>query len=95
MAGGNNAAYEQRQQDYVTQGIANFDPDAITLQAYQKLPVDQAALDTMLSHVNAHEVVDFDLVAGAHYVPGQRQIRINNSTGCLYHTFLAALRRVV
>lgn len=61
-AAGNNAAYEQRQLDYRTTALSNFDPDAITIQAYQGLPVDQAALDTMLSHVNAHEVVDFDLV---------------------------------
>lgn len=58
----NDTAYVQRQQAYITQGIANFNTNAICLQAYAGVPVNQATLDTMFAHFANHEVNDFGIV---------------------------------
>lgn len=58
----NNAAYEQRRTDYITNALNNFDNDALTLQAYQGVPLDSAALHDLVSGLPTRGTVDFDLV---------------------------------
>ncbi|MFN8286102.1 MAG: T9SS type A sorting domain-containing protein [Chitinophagales bacterium] len=58
----NDTAYVQRQQAYITQGLANFNTNAIVLQAYAGVPVNQPTLDTMFVHFANHEVNDFGIV---------------------------------
>jgi hypothetical protein len=58
----NDAAYLQRQADYRTTALSNFGPDAITIQAYQGVPVDSAALHNLLNGLQTNETADFAMV---------------------------------
>ncbi len=58
----NNAAYEQRRTNYIATALANFDNDAITIQAYQSVPVDSSELNSLLAGIPTGEVADFAIV---------------------------------
>jgi len=58
----NSAAYEQRRTDYINTALTNFNGDAITLQAYQHVPVDTGALNSLLAALKANETADFAIV---------------------------------
>lgn len=58
----NNAIYEQRRQAYIDTALANFGSDGITLQAYRGVPVDSAALYSLLNGIAANETSDFAIV---------------------------------
>lgn len=58
----NNPAYQQRQADYVTAGLANFNSSALTLQAYAGVPLDSATLTVLLTNISANVTSDFDIV---------------------------------
>ncbi len=57
-----NADYEQRRTDYISVALANFNADAITLQAYQGVPIDAAALNTLLAGIASGTTSDFGIV---------------------------------
>ena len=57
-----NNAYEQRRTDYINTALTNFDDDAITLQAYQGVPLDSAALHSLLNDISTGVTSDFDIV---------------------------------
>ena len=59
---GNSAQYESRRNNYITNALANFGPDVITLQAYQGLPVDGPALTALCNGIPTSVTPDFDLV---------------------------------
>ena len=59
---GNNAVYEQRRLDYITAALNNFVPDAITLQAYNGVPLDTGALNSLLRGISTGVTSDFDIV---------------------------------
>ncbi|MDZ4846333.1 MAG: T9SS type A sorting domain-containing protein [Chitinophagales bacterium] len=59
---GNDPAYEQRRTDYTNTALANFGGDAITLQAYQGVPLDSAVLNDMLAGIAAGTTSDFTIV---------------------------------
>lgn len=59
---GNNAAYVQRQTDYRATSLTNFDGDAITIQAYEGLPVDTNVLNSLLANLPNKGTADFDVV---------------------------------
>lgn len=58
----NNAIYEQRRTDYINNALTNFDRDAITIQAYEGLPLDTAALNDLINNLPIKSTVDFDIV---------------------------------
>ena len=58
----NNPDYEQRRTAYVDTALANFSGDAITLQAYQGLPVDQSELNNLLNSIPTKSTADFGIV---------------------------------
>jgi hypothetical protein len=58
----NNAAYEQRRTDYINTALNNFSPDAITIQAYMNVPVDQTVLSAVLNGLKTRSTSDFDIV---------------------------------
>ena len=62
IAYGNNPLYEQRKADYINVALANFSPDAITIQAFQGVALDSAALHSMLSGIATGVTSDFDIV---------------------------------
>ncbi|MCW5909009.1 MAG: T9SS type A sorting domain-containing protein [Chitinophagales bacterium] len=58
----NNATYEQRRTDYINTALSNFAPDAITIQAYEGVPVDVTSLNALISIIPTKSTVDFDIV---------------------------------
>jgi hypothetical protein len=59
---GNPADYEQRREAFIESALANFNGDAITLQAYKGLPVDQNAINQLLSGIPTNAEADFRMV---------------------------------
>lgn len=59
---GNNAAFEQRRTDYISTALANLNGDAITIQAYQGLPVDTTVLNNLIVNLPNKGTADFDVV---------------------------------
>lgn len=57
-----NAAYDQRVQDYIDISLANGGEHTLVLQAFRGLPLDTAALDTILNRVPTRETADFDII---------------------------------
>jgi len=57
-----NATYEQRRTDYINNALTNFSNDAITIQAYMNVPVNQTALTTLINGLPTRSTVDFDIV---------------------------------
>ena len=58
----NNPVYEQRRTDYINNALANFNNNAITIQAYMGVPVDSVRLHDVLAGIPTDGTVDFDLV---------------------------------
>ncbi len=58
----NNAIYEQRRTAYIDTALANFGDDGITLQAYRHVPVDSAAMYSLLAGLQARTTADFAIV---------------------------------
>ena len=58
----NDTTYVQRQAAYRATALANFSGDAITIQAYEGLPVDLTALNALVSTLPTKSTVDFDIV---------------------------------
>lgn len=57
-----NPQFEQRRQQYIDSALANFNDNAITVQAYLGLPVDPTALNNALANSVSSSVSDFDIV---------------------------------
>jgi len=57
-----NAAYELRRTAYINTALNNFTPDAITIQAYMKVPVDQTVLSAVVNGLKTRSTADFDIV---------------------------------
>lgn len=60
--GQNSVAYEQRRTAYINTALTNFDGDAITIQAYQGVPVDVSSIQALTSTITTKGTVDFDIV---------------------------------
>lgn len=58
----NDTTYTQRQAAYRATALANFNGDAVTIQAYEGVPVDQTALNALISTLPTKSTVDFDIV---------------------------------
>jgi hypothetical protein len=58
----NDTTYTQRQQAYIDTALAHFSPDAITLQAYRGVPVDQPTLNNILVNLPTNGTADFSIV---------------------------------
>lgn len=58
----NSPAYEQRRADYINTALSNFSGDAITIQAYQGVPVDIPSLQALTATITTKSTVDFDIV---------------------------------
>ncbi len=56
------ADYEARREAFIQTALNNFNGDAITLQAYKGLPVDQPTLTNLLADVQTNTVADFGIV---------------------------------
>ncbi|MDX2002084.1 MAG: T9SS type A sorting domain-containing protein [Chitinophagales bacterium] len=54
--------YDQRKEAYIDTALVYFDKDALPLQAYRGLPLDQTALMNIVNNVPTRGTVDFDLV---------------------------------
>ncbi len=61
-ASANDTAYVQRQADYRASALANFGGDAITIQAYEGVPVDTNELNYVLGILPTKETADFYVV---------------------------------
>jgi Secretion system C-terminal sorting domain len=59
---GNNIVYEQRRQNYIDTSLAHFYGNAITIQAYEGIPVDSATLYSTLANISSGLTSDFDIV---------------------------------
>ncbi len=57
-----NPAFEARRLAYNNAALAQFNSNAICVQAYEGLPVDQAALNNIVSTITTNNVVDFSIV---------------------------------
>lgn len=58
----NNPDYEARRAAYIDNALANFNPDALTIQAYKGVPLDPTALNTLVNNVATNSTSDFDIV---------------------------------
>jgi hypothetical protein len=58
----NSVAYEQRRTAYINTALSNFNGDAITIQAYQGVPVNLPSLYALTSTITTKSTVDFDIV---------------------------------
>lgn len=58
----NNPDYEARSEAYIENAISSNDLDAITIQAYRNVPVNQQSLNSILSTIPTKSTVDFDIV---------------------------------
>ncbi len=74
----NNAAYEQRRTDYIATSLNNFNSHTPLLQAYNNVPLDQAALNDMIGLIGVKSTLDFDIV---------KMIRIMYLTNGAYDNF--------
>lgn len=54
--------FEDRRQQYIDSALTNFDRDAITIQAYEGVTVDQTELDDIYSELTTGETADFRIV---------------------------------
>lgn len=54
--------FEDRRQQYNDNALANFDPDAITIQAYEGVTVDQPSLDNIINSMTINGNIDFSIV---------------------------------
>lgn len=59
---GNPPAYEQRREAFIQTALANYNGDAITLQAYKGLPVDLNEVNLQLDQIQTSPEADFRLV---------------------------------
>ena len=57
----NNPVYEARRLAYINTALTNFNGDAITLQAYNHVPLDSATLYSLLHGISTGETSDFDI----------------------------------
>jgi hypothetical protein len=58
----NYPSYVQRQTDYRSTALANFGDDAITIQAYEGLPLDTPTLTSFLNGISTGSTSDFEIV---------------------------------
>lgn len=58
----NDSIYEARRTAYINNCLSNFSTFDITLQAYKGIPVNSAALDTMLAQLPTDGTADFEIV---------------------------------
>jgi hypothetical protein len=58
----NNPDYEARRTAYIAKALQNLNNDALTIQAYAGVPVDQSLLVPMLDRLRINMDVDFDIV---------------------------------
>ncbi|MDB5227754.1 MAG: hypothetical protein JWN78_1947 [Bacteroidota bacterium] len=58
----NNPIYEARKNAYIDNALANFNGDAITIQAYKGVPVDSVALANQVYDVTINTTADFGIV---------------------------------
>lgn len=54
--------FEDRRQTYNANALANFDADAITIQAYEGVPVNQTALNNIYNVMTTRSTIDFAIV---------------------------------
>lgn len=54
--------YDLRKEDYMANSLTNFSNEAIVIQAYKGLPVDQASLDYIINRIYNSGEFDFNLV---------------------------------
>lgn len=59
---GNNPAYQQRVNTYITNALTNFNENALVLQAYENLPLDTPSLTYELNGILANTTSDFTIV---------------------------------
>ncbi len=57
-----NPAYTQRVNTYITNALANFNQNALPIQAYEGVPLDTASLNSTLSSIAAGLTSDFNIV---------------------------------
>lgn len=55
-------AYQNRQDEYRQEALANFRSTAIPIQAYMKQPVDQATINDIFARITTNGEFDFNLV---------------------------------
>ncbi|MEX0811306.1 MAG: T9SS type A sorting domain-containing protein [Chitinophagales bacterium] len=60
--GQNPPDYEQRRDTYIDTALANFDPNAITLQAYRGETIDQSTLNNTYGIMHTKSTIDFNIV---------------------------------
>jgi hypothetical protein len=58
----NDTLYEQRRADYISTSLANFNDDALVLQAYQNVPLNLTQLNINLGLIKTRSTSDFELV---------------------------------
>jgi hypothetical protein len=56
-----DSLFHARQQGYIASGLANFDDNAIVIQAFQGLPVDTPSLQAYLAGISADATSDFTI----------------------------------
>ncbi len=54
--------FEQRRQQYISDALANFNNQAITIQAYEGVAVDQATLNDIIDEMPTRSTIDFAIV---------------------------------
>lgn len=54
--------FEDRRQQYIDSALTNFDADAIVIQAYEGLTVDQPSLDAIYNVMTTRSTIDFAIV---------------------------------
>lgn len=75
----NDTAYTQRQADFRATALANFNNDAMVIQAYSGIPVDLPSLTALVAGLPTKSTVDFDIV---------RLVRILEFTNGEYDTLI-------
>ncbi|MBI1288212.1 MAG: T9SS type A sorting domain-containing protein [Flavobacteriales bacterium] len=58
----NGQTFEDRRQQYIDSALTNFNGDAITIQAYEGVTVDQGELDSIYSALQTRSTSDFTIV---------------------------------
>lgn len=54
--------FEDRRQQYIDSALTNFDDDAMVIQAYEGLTVDQPSLNNIYDEMTTSSVIDFRIV---------------------------------